>query len=80
MIEIGMIHYIYILFIVLIIVLMTFKKDIILVCILGLFTIGFFYNESVLDGIQTIYKGVIVSILKLDWQYKDENKIGVYAM
>ncbi|PKM49421.1 MAG: hypothetical protein CVV02_16280 [Firmicutes bacterium HGW-Firmicutes-7] len=61
MVEIGFVHYVYILLILLIIVLMILKKDIVLICILGLFIIGFLYNRSVLDGIQTIYKGVIVS-------------------
>jgi hypothetical protein len=61
MIEIGYIHYIYMLLILLIIILMVMKKDIILACILGLFIIGALYNKSVLDGIQTIYKGIIVS-------------------
>lgn len=61
MIEIGFIHYIYIFLIALIIVFMIMKKDIVLICIAGLFIIGYFYNKSVLDGIQTIYKGVIVS-------------------
>lgn len=61
MIEIGYIHYIYMLLILLIIVLMVLKKDIILVCILGLFIIGTLYNKNVLDGIETIYKGIIVS-------------------
>ena len=61
MIEIGYIHYIYMLLILLIIVLMVLKKDIVLVCILGLFIIGTLYNKNVLDGIETIYKGIIVS-------------------
>lgn len=61
MVEIGLIHYIYILLIILIIILMILKKDIVLICILGLFIMGLIYHKSVLDGIETIYKGVIVS-------------------
>lgn len=59
--QIGLIHYIYILFIITIIVFMIMRIDIILVCILGLFTIGYVYSGSILEGVQTVYRGIIVS-------------------
>ncbi|WP_235828976.1 hypothetical protein [Anaerosacchariphilus polymeriproducens] len=40
---------------------MILKKDIVLICIIGLFLMGVCYSGNLLDGIQTIYKGIIVS-------------------
>ncbi len=59
--QIGLIHYIYISFIIIIIVFLIMRKDIILICILGLFTIGYIYSGSILEGVQTVYRGIIVS-------------------
>lgn len=59
--AIGFIHYLYFLLIGIIILFMVLKKDIVLICIIGLFLMGFSFSRNILDGIQTIYKGIIVS-------------------
>lgn len=61
MVKIEMIHYVYIILILIIIILIILKKDIVFVCIFSLFLIGTLYHNNILAGIQTIYKGIIVS-------------------
>lgn len=61
MVELSAIHYTYAVLILAIIILMILKKDIILMCVLGLFAMGFLYSGNILQGIQTIYNGIIVS-------------------
>ena len=55
-------HYIYLAVIILVIVLMIAKHDIVIPCVLGLFVIGFCYNNfNVIAGSQTIFNGMMVA-------------------
>jgi hypothetical protein len=61
MVSLGLVHYVYITFIMLIIIVMLLKKDVILPCILGIFFVGFIYSGNIISAVQIIYKAVVVS-------------------
>ncbi|MCJ7691229.1 MAG: TRAP transporter permease [Clostridiaceae bacterium] len=61
MVNLGLIHYVYIIIILIIIMIITFKKDVILPCILGIGIIGYIFTGDVLKAVQIIYKAVVVS-------------------
>jgi hypothetical protein len=61
MVNLTVIHYAYIAIILIIIVIISLKKDVILPCILGIGIIGFIYTGDVLEAVQIIYKAVVVS-------------------
>ncbi|MBW9149455.1 TRAP transporter permease [Clostridium sp. CM028] len=61
MINLSVIHYAYIIIILIITVIITLKKDIILLCILGIGVIGYIFTGDVLSAVQIIYKAVVVS-------------------
>ena len=61
MVNLSVIHYVYIVIILIITIVIALKKDIILPCILGIGVIGYIYTSDVLQAVQIIYKAVVVS-------------------
>ncbi|GAA0218588.1 hypothetical protein [Metaclostridioides mangenotii] len=58
-------HYIYILFIFIILVTMILKKDTVVPCILGVFSLGVFYNKTVFGAIGAVFNSFIISLNEL---------------
>lgn len=59
-------HYIYLAVIIIVIGLMITKHDVVIPCILGLFVIGFCYqNFNFIAAAQTIFKGMLVAGMDL---------------
>lgn len=61
MINLTLIHYVYIAIIIMIIVIIVLKKDVILPCILGIGVIGYIFTGNFLKAVQIIYKAIVVS-------------------
>ncbi len=61
MVELTSLHIIYLLFVLIVIITMGYRKETVLPCILGLFVIGGLYNKSLVKGIQTVYNALIIS-------------------
>ncbi|MCX7711318.1 MAG: hypothetical protein N2484_15875 [Clostridia bacterium] len=61
MVQLGLLHYIYIAMVITILVIMALKKDIVLPCIAGLFIMGVASSGSVLKGVQVIYNSLIAA-------------------
>ncbi len=61
MVQLGLMHYIYILMVVIVVVTMVFKKDIVLPCIIGLFVMGVVSTGSILKAVQIIYNSLIAA-------------------
>ncbi|MCR1970458.1 hypothetical protein [Clostridium cochlearium] len=59
------IHYIYIIFIILIFLFMILKKDLSIICILGVFTLGFLATNSVSSAISGVFNSFILAISEL---------------
>lgn len=59
--SLGILHYIYIGMVFVIILTMSFKKDTVLPCIIGLFMIGFASSGSVLTAVQVIFNAIIAA-------------------
>ncbi|WP_315168832.1 hypothetical protein [Metaclostridioides mangenotii] len=58
-------HYIYILFIFIILVTMILKIDTVVPCILGVFSLGVFYNKTVFGAIGAVFNSFIISLNEL---------------
>lgn len=61
MVQLGLLHYIYIVMVLVVLVTIVFKKDIVLPCIIGLFVMGYASSGSLLKGVQVIYNSLIAS-------------------
>ena len=61
MISLGIIHYTYLCLVVLIIVLMCFKKDVVLPCIIAIAIIGFIFSGNLLKTLQIVFMSILVS-------------------
>ncbi|MBU3217550.1 hypothetical protein LL033_21845 [Clostridium estertheticum] len=61
MVNLGVIHYAYIIIILIITIIISMKKDVILPCILGIGVIGYIFTGSILSAVQIIYKAIVVS-------------------
>ena len=59
--SLGILHYIYIITVVIVIITMTFKKDTVLPCIAGLFIIGLASSGNVMKAVQVIYNALIAA-------------------
>lgn len=59
--SLGILHYIYMIMVLVIIITMAFKKDTVLPCILGLFGIGFASSGSMIKAVQVIFNSLIAS-------------------
>ncbi|WP_294180026.1 hypothetical protein [uncultured Clostridium sp.] len=58
-------HYIYIIFILIIIIAMIFKRDISLICIIGIFTLGIFATNSIPKSIIGIFNSLVYATKEL---------------
>lgn len=61
MVELGLLHYIYLIILFVVIATMAFKKDVVLPCIIGLFIMGYASSGSLLKGVQAIYNSLIAA-------------------
>ena len=61
MANLGVIHYAYIVIILIITMAIALKKDVILPCILGIGIIGYIFTGDILKAVQIIYKAIVVS-------------------
>src|SRR5665647_1336813 len=61
MVNLSVIHYAYIIIILIITVVIALKKDVILPCILGIGIIGYIFTGNVLNAVQIIYKAIVIS-------------------
>ncbi len=57
----GIIHYVYLLFIVLVFVALILKKEIVMPCFVGIFTIGCLVSEGILGGVYALYNALILA-------------------
>lgn len=58
-------HYIYIIFMVIILITMIMKKDTIVPCILGVFFMGLFFEKNIFGAITSIFNSFIISLNEL---------------
>lgn len=58
-------HYIYILFIFIILITMIMKKDIVIPCVLGIFSLGIFYTNDIFKALCAVFNSLIVSLGEL---------------
>lgn len=58
-------HYIYIIFMVIILITMIMKKDTIVPCILGVFFMGLFFEKNIFGAITSVFNSFIVSLNEL---------------
>ncbi|MBC8059654.1 MAG: hypothetical protein H7Y18_03210 [Clostridiaceae bacterium] len=61
MVDLGVIHYAYLIIVFLIIAIICFKKDIVLPCIIGIAIIGYIYSGNMLKTLQIIFMAILVS-------------------
>jgi hypothetical protein len=61
MVNLSVIHYAYIIIIIIITLIIALKKDVILPCILGIGIIGYIFTGDILKAVQIIYKATVVS-------------------
>jgi hypothetical protein len=61
MVNIGLIHYAYLIMVFLIIVMICLKKDITLPCIIGIAIIGYIFSQNVLKTLQIVFMAILVS-------------------
>lgn len=59
--SLGILHYIYIVMVLVIIITMALKKDTVLPCIVGLFLVGFVSSGSIVKAVQVIFNSLIAS-------------------
>ncbi|WP_125152296.1 hypothetical protein [Clostridium rectalis] len=65
LIKLGSLHYIYLIFIALIIVFMIFKKDITILCLVGIFTLGTISTNSIPLAITGVFDSLAYAITEL---------------
>lgn len=58
-------HYIYIIFILIILAVMIMKKDTIVPCMLGIFALAFFYTNNVVASVGAIFNSLIIALIEL---------------
>ncbi|MBD7915291.1 hypothetical protein H9660_09040 [Clostridium sp. Sa3CUN1] len=58
-------HYIYLIFIIVIIIAMIMKKDISLICLLGIFVIGFIGTQSLYEAVMGIFNSLVYATKEL---------------
>ncbi|MEW9121623.1 MAG: hypothetical protein AB2421_02845 [Thermotaleaceae bacterium] len=59
--QLTIMHYAYVLMILVVVITMAFRKDTVLPCILGIFIIGFLSSGSLLTAVQVVYNALIAS-------------------
>ena len=58
-------HYIYILFMVAVLITMIMKKESVIPCVLGIFTLGIYYNKSLIGALGSIFSALSVALNEL---------------
>ena len=58
-------HYIYILFMVAVLITMIMKKESVIPCVLGIFTLGVYYNKSLIGALGSIFSALSVALNEL---------------
>jgi hypothetical protein len=61
MVELTPLHLMYFLIVLIVIIVMGFRKETVLPCILGIFIIGVMYSKSLVKGVQVVYNALIAS-------------------
>jgi hypothetical protein len=61
MVNLGVIHYTYLIMVVLLIVIICFKKDVVLPCIIGIAIIGYISSGNILKALQIVFMSILVS-------------------
>ena len=61
MVNLGLIHYAYIIIILIIITIIAFKKDVMLPCILGIGIIGYIFTGDIIKAVQIIFMAIVIS-------------------
>lgn len=64
-IDLNVLHYIFLLFTLLILIVMVKKRDTTLVCILGIFILGIVATSSLYQGVMTVFNSFIFAIVEL---------------
>src|SRR5690554_4777209 len=64
-IELNSLHYLFMIFTLLILVVMIRKRDTTLVCVLGIFLLSIFATRSLSLGIMTVFNSFIYAIVEL---------------
>lgn len=64
-IELNVLHYLFMIFTLLILVVMVRKRDTTLICILGIFLLGLIATNSLSAGVMTVFNGFIFAIVEL---------------
>lgn len=64
MVNLNLVHYVYLIVIVIILITICFKKDIVLPSIIGIGIVGYIYTGNIINAIQIIYKAVVVSSME----------------
>lgn len=64
-IDLQALHYIFLLFTLLILIIMVKKRDTTLVCILGIFILGIIATSSLYQGVMTVFNSFIFAIVEL---------------
>ncbi len=64
-VELNVLHWVYLLFIVAIIVVMLFRRDTSLVCIIGIFCLGLAATTSIYQSVMGIFNSLIYAIKEL---------------
>lgn len=65
MLQITALHYIYLIFILLVITFMVYKKDTSLICIVGIFVLGLVATGSIYQSIMSVFNGLAYAIKEL---------------
>lgn len=58
-------HYIYILFMVAVLITMIMKKESVIPCVLGIFTLGLYYNKNIIGALGSIFSALSVALNEL---------------
>lgn len=61
MVNLGIIHYAYLILMLLVIVIICFKKDVVLPCIIGISIIGYIFSKNLLKTLQIVFMAILVS-------------------
>lgn len=57
--ELTLVHWVYLLFLMLVIVAMIFRRDVVLPCIVGIFVIGLLYQGTVIKSAQVVFRALV---------------------
>lgn len=61
MVNLGLVHYAYIVIICIILFIVLLKKDVVLPCIVSIFIIGFIFTGNIIKAVQILFNAIVVS-------------------